>query len=188
MLRSVMWQEIEVYPILGALRLRYFDEDKSREGFTTGTDQPEGIAWHVLLRDGPAGHVAPEARHRLGVRAVERHVQDRGSAHTRSPYRGSGPLRSVARSGGAWRVVLGGGADKSEPVKANQVVCGVRPSALSRRGTHASSAPWAARDPGLLRRTASRSARRCGPRRGRPWSSLARLLGLLVRPTSLQTT
>ena len=57
----VMWQEIEVYPILGALGLRY--STKQVEGKHTGTDQPEGIAWHVLLRDGPAGHVAPEARH-----------------------------------------------------------------------------------------------------------------------------
>lgn len=86
-LRSVMWQEIEVNSILGALGFRYFHEDKSRGGVTIGTDRPEGVAWHLLFGAGPAGDLAPETRHSFSVRTVERHVQDGGSAHSRSSRR-----------------------------------------------------------------------------------------------------
>src|SRR5215469_12418333 len=43
-------------------------------------NKPVGVAWHLLFRARPPGDLAPELRHRCGVRAVKCHIQDR-TAH-----------------------------------------------------------------------------------------------------------
>lgn len=68
---AVLWLDVQMETVLGALRLRYRDEQQCG---TRGFDECLGIAGRVIVGERRAEHPGPEAGELVGVGAVDRDV------------------------------------------------------------------------------------------------------------------